>query len=54
MPGSSTYRPTKESVLDLLKTLEGFFKFVRTDGGEGITISKAAQALIQDKVEQIV
>ena len=52
MPGSSTYRPTKESVLDLLDTLEGFFKFVRSDGGEGITLSKAAQAIIQDKVEQ--
>lgn len=54
MPGSSSYRPTKESVLDLLETLEGFFKFVRMDGGEGITISKAAQVLIHQKVEQIV
>jgi hypothetical protein len=45
MPGSSPYRPTAGSVRQLLGLLGEFFDFVRKRGGEGLTLTEAADRI---------
>jgi hypothetical protein len=45
MSGASPYRPTAESVSQLLGLLGEFFDFVRKRGGEGITLTEAANRI---------
>jgi hypothetical protein len=45
MPGASPYRPTAESVRQLLGLLGEFFDFVRKRGGEGLTLTEAADRI---------
>lgn len=54
MPGASPYRPTAESVRQILVLLDEFFDFVRRCGGEGMTLTGAAReiALLPDPKEQ--
>jgi len=42
MPGGSPYRPTADSVRDLLACLDGFFRFVRASGGGFAGLTEAA------------
>jgi len=46
MPGASPYRPTAESVRQLLALLEEFFAAVHQDGGEGATLTEAANSIL--------
>ncbi len=43
MPGCSKYRPDKESIEELYKLLEDFFKLLTENKTESITLTAAAQ-----------